>query len=111
MSNNNMSMISSISGSSLGNNLISGPSTAPQLTLDQLDQRLTVVETLLAAQSQLASNSFASQGSLHLSDFGTGNGNNQPLNGTVPLGFAVTGTTNAEHNGSCLLYTSDAADE
>jgi len=38
------------------------------LSLEQLDRRLTVVETLLATQSQLASNSFASNGSLHLSD-------------------------------------------
>ena len=43
--------------------------TPHPLTLEQLDQRLTVVETLLAAQSQLASHSFASNGSLHMSDF------------------------------------------
>jgi len=64
-------MISSISGNSFGY-LNSGPSTAPQsppLSLEELDRRLAVVEALLAAQSQLASHSFASNGSLHLSDF------------------------------------------
>ena len=65
---NNMS---SVYNNGSVHNLSVGPDTAPHdlnERVDDIDDRLTVVETLLATQSQLASNSFASNGSLHMSD-------------------------------------------
>ncbi len=74
----------------------------PQLSLEQLDQRLTVVETLLTAQSQLASHSFASNGSLHMSDFlqsaqssimsGNQHSVTQPIGATNAERYSVNGS-------------------
>jgi len=77
------------------------------LSLEQLDQRLSVVERLLNEESRLASNSFASNGgSLHLSHLGSSSSSNSNnLSATQPLerrrsAFHVN--TSNEYNGSAI---------
>jgi hypothetical protein len=88
---------SSVSSSGSVHNLSVGSDTAPHdlnERVDDIDDRLTVVETLLARQSQLASNSFASNGrSLHMSDL-LGSTQNSIMSGnqhsvTLPIGNNV----------------------
>ena len=85
------------------------------LSLEQLDRRLTVVETLLATQSQLASNSFASNGgSLHLSHLLQRSTQNSNMSGnqlsvTQPLGRRRTAFHDV--NSSDNEYNGDASTE
>ena len=100
---------SSVSSSGSGHSLSVGSDTAPHdlnERVDDIDDRLTVVETLLATQSQLASNSFASNGSLHMSDL-LRSTQNSIISGsqhsvTLPIGNSVypLGYSNISRNGS-----------
>jgi hypothetical protein len=75
--------------------------------VNDIDNRLTDVETLLATQSQLASNSFASNGrSLHMSDLLRSTQNSiisgSQHSATLPIGNSVypLGYSNISPNGS-----------
>lgn len=102
---------SSVSSSGSVHNISVGSDTAPHHLnerVDDIDYRLTVVETLLATQSQLASNSFASNGSLHMSDLlrstqnsimsGTQHSATQPIGSS---GYQL-GYSNRSRNGSAI---------
>jgi len=68
--------------------------------VDDIDYRLKVVERLLREESRLASHSFASRGSLHMSDLHSNNNNN--LSATQQIGNSgyPVNYPNRSHNGS-----------
>jgi hypothetical protein len=79
--------VSSVSSSGSIHNLNVGSDTAPHdlnERVDDIDDRLTVVERLLEEESRLASHSFASRGSLHMSELHSNNNNN--LSATQQIG-------------------------